>query len=102
MRTRVWATPQAEAQAEAADGWWRQNRRASPELFYREFAGAADLLAVAPEIGRPYQEGGVPGMRRLLLPSTRYHVYYVHDSDKDEVAILAVWSAVRGRGPKFS
>jgi len=98
---RVWATPQAEAQAHAADTWWREHREASAELFCQEFAGAADMLAVAPEIGRLYPAGGVPGLRRLLLPRSRYHVYYVHDSENDEVAVLAVWSAVRGRGPKL-
>ena len=101
MIRRVWATPQAEAQARVADAWWREHREASPDLFYQEFVGAVDMLTVAPEIGRLYPEGGVLGLRRLLLPGSRYHVYYVHDSENDEVAILAVWSAVRGRGPKL-
>ena len=69
MSRRVWATPQAEAQARAAQGWWRENREASPDLFREELAGAVGLLAAAPEIGRPYPEGEVPGLRRLLLPS---------------------------------
>jgi plasmid stabilization system protein ParE len=101
VRCRVWATPQAIAQALAADTWWRKNRPASPELFFRELTGATDLLADAPEVGRRYLEASMPGLRRLLLPKTRYHVYYVHASDKDEIAVLAVWSAVRGRGPRL-
>ena len=85
MSRRVWATPKAEAQAHVADEWWREHRHASPELFNQELAGAADMLTAAPEIGRLYPEGGVPGMRRLLLPGTRYHVYYVHDTENDEL-----------------
>ena len=34
-----------------------------------------------------------------LLPATRYHVYYVHELDRGQCIVLAVWSAVRGRGP---
>jgi len=62
--------------------------------------GGHDVVQVVDEDAR-MAEGGVPGLRRLLLPRSRYHVCYVHDSENDEVAILAVWSAVRGRGPKL-
>jgi hypothetical protein len=41
----------------------------------------------------------VSGVRRLYLPATRYHVYYVHEPELHQVVILAVWSAVRGKGP---
>jgi len=98
LSVRVWSTPEADAQARAAAAWWRENRQASADLFYRELFGAVDLLATVPEIGRSYPEAGVPGLRRLLLPRTRYHVY---DADQGEVAILAVWSAIRGPMPKF-
>ncbi|HKC83500.1 MAG TPA: hypothetical protein VKD46_05840, partial [bacterium] len=40
-------------------------------------------------------------MRRLLLPGTRYHLYYVYDQEASECVILAVWSAVRGRARDF-
>ena len=47
MSRRVSTTPEGDAQIRTIDGWWRENRRASP------------------------------GTRRLLLKGTRYHVYYV-------------------------
>jgi len=42
----------------------------------------------------------IPGVRRILLSQSRYHVYYVHDEKRGEVLVLAIWSAVRGRGPR--
>ena len=74
LSVRVWTTPEADAQARAADAWWRENRQASPDLFHQELIGAADLLAAAPEIGRLYPEGGVPAqdaIPRLLRPRSR-------------------------------
>ena len=101
MRVRIRTTPQAEAQALAAATWWRKNRPAAPNLFTNEMAGAFDLLAGAPEIGHRYPDSRVPGVRRLLLPGTRYHLYYVYDQEASECVILAVWSAVRGRAPRL-
>jgi plasmid stabilization system protein ParE len=57
------------------------------------------LVASTPEMGRRYLAAGIPGLRRVLLRATRYHVYYV--SDGDLVTVLAVWSAVRGRSPRL-
>jgi len=30
---------------------------------------------------------------------TKYHVYYVYLPEHDEVRVLSVWRAMRGRGP---
>jgi len=39
----------------------------------------------------------VPPIRRILLRTTRNHIYYqVHD---DRIVLLSVWGAVRGSGP---
>ena len=68
-------------------------------LFVEELSGALDLLTRAPDVGRRYLHAGIPGLRRLLLPATRYHVYYVHEGDV--CVVLAVWSALRGRPPQL-
>ena len=99
MTTSVRTTPEADLQALQAAAWWRANRPAAPDLFVQELAGAIDLLTRAPDVGRRYRGRGIPGLRRALLPMSRYHVYYVHDAEKSECLVLAVWSAVRGRGP---
>jgi len=66
-------------------------------LFLEELTASFDIIGDAPYIGRPYRQSPVPGTRRVLLKGTRYHVYYVPDTD--EVMVLAVWHAQRGAGP---
>ena len=97
--TRVLVMPRARALAEIADSWWRTNRPAAPRLFTDALARALDLLAGAPMAGAAYRRRGTPGIRRLLMPECRCHVCYVFDAPRDEVQVLAVWSAERGRGP---
>ena len=83
----------------AVDAWWRANRAKAPDLFLDELADAFALIEVAPELGRPWTSSEVPGVRRVVMRATRYHVYY--RIDEDDVVVLAVWSAVRGRGPRL-
>ena len=90
---------EAAAQAEAADSWWRQNRPGSGDLFANELRGT-DLIARAPGTGRVYPSRALPGVRRVALHRTRFHVYYV--PREDSVTIVAVSSAVRGQGPSFT
>ncbi|MFI5402503.1 MAG: type II toxin-antitoxin system RelE/ParE family toxin [Planctomycetota bacterium] len=97
MTFRVITAPEADRHLTEIDRWWRENRLAAPDLFLREFAGASELIAVAPHAGRLYRDAHFPHVRRLLMRATRYHVYYVLQGD--EVVIIAVWSAVRGTGP---
>ena len=99
MKARVGTAPQAEAQARSAQEWWKRNRPAAPDLFTQELNRALELLGDAPDIGARYRQAGITGLRRLILPATRHHVYYVHDAEKAEVLVLAIWSAVRGRRP---
>jgi plasmid stabilization system protein ParE len=93
----VRTTPEAEDQIRAIDGWWRSNRGAAPDLFLDELAASFDLIGETPLIGRLYHHPSVPGTRRVLLRTSRYHVYDVPHSD--EVRVLAVWHAQRGVGP---
>ncbi len=52
-----------------------------------------------PEIGTPYVERHGVIVRRVLLPTTKNHLYYEIDRANDVVMILAVWGAPKGRGP---
>ena len=99
MNPSVVTTPESDAQIRTIDEWWRENRRASPELFIDELSHAFDTLARAPHLGRPYRRSSVPGTRRLLLRATRYHGYYV--TDDRELVVLAIWHAERGTGPSL-
>lgn len=69
-------------------------------LFDDELRRALDQIRTAPQVGSAYQV--MPGHthRRLLMPQSRYHVYY-RVVGPDRVRVLAIWSAVRGRGPRL-
>ena len=97
MSLSVTTTHEADAQIRTINDWWRENRRASPDLFFVELSGAFEIIAGAPHIGRPYRRSPIPGTRRILLRATRYHVYYVPVDH--EVKVLAVWHGARGVGP---
>jgi plasmid stabilization system protein ParE len=96
MRLRV--SPEAEHQITEIDRWWTGNRTVAPTLFLDELAAAFELIGRLPNAGRRHRTPGVPGLRRLLLRATRYHVYHAR-LDDEHLAVLAVWSAVRGSGP---
>ena len=95
----VIVVPDAELQVRTIDGWWRENRLAAPALFSEELAAAIELIGRAPRIGRRRRHRGVPGLRRVLLRATRYHLYYAPADDEKRLFVLAVWSALRGKAP---
>ena len=79
------------------DAWWQKNRSSAPDLFLEELSAAFDALRSVPLSGHVVRIRGIAGIRRILLRSTRHHVYY--QVSAETVTVLAVWSAVRGRGP---
>ncbi len=87
----------AAGQVDNLDAWWRAHRTDSPDLFLDELTEAITALSAWPGRGTAYV--AIEGVRRYLLRKTRYHVYF--RADRDRVLILAVWSAVRGQGPKL-
>jgi plasmid stabilization system protein ParE len=97
MTFAVVVSPEAEAQTNAIDSWWRENRTAAPDLFAQELSSAVATLELMPLAGRRVEHPEVRGLRRILLRATRYHLYYVVADQT--VLVLALWSAVRGAGP---
>jgi plasmid stabilization system protein ParE len=96
MRLRF--APKALAEAKSIKTWWRANRPAAPDLFEQELNAALERIGSTPTLGASYEEGNldVP-VRRMLLPKTRNHVYFVVDGD--DVVVVSVWGAPKGRGP---
>jgi plasmid stabilization system protein ParE len=92
--------PRAVREAERCAGWWREHRPTARALFEDELRAALDQVRNAPHVGSIYEAVGGREYRRLLMPETRYHVYY-RVVGPDHVRVLAVWSAVRGRGPRL-
>lgn len=94
---KVELSDEARAAAGRADAWWRENRPAAPDLFANELDQALLALDGSPGVGLRYDPK--PGVRRLLLRRTGYHLYFLAEADR--VFVVAVWSAYRGRGPEL-
>ncbi len=92
-------TIEAEHQADACDAWWRQHRPSASGLFARELSDAKGAIAGMPSIGRVYTILDGRPVRRLLLPKSRNHVYYV--VEEECIVVHAVWGAPKGRGPNL-
>lgn len=85
---------------EAMGAWWRANRLAAPDLFEEELAAVLDLIRRAPASVAIYRaRTGGERVRRLLMPRTKNHVYFVHDAATQVVRVVALWGAVKRRGP---
>lgn len=86
---RVELSPEALGHAHHIRGWWRENREASPDLFVDELARALQKLERFPHLGPAYPRAEIEGMRRFLLPQSRYHVYYTLER------VHAIWHIAR-------
>ena len=100
-RYQVVFTKNADTQASAIEDWWIENRPAAPEMFARELDAIVRLLERSPMLGTTYAEAPVPGVRRILIGRSRYHVYREVDVPARIVTITAVWHSGRGSGPQF-
>ena len=87
-------TPEAQAQADECDTWWRQHRTAR-DLFARELAGIKEVLLSNPKLGTVYTILDGQPVWRVLMPKTHHHVYYAADFEADVIMIHAVWGAPR-------
>jgi hypothetical protein len=92
-------TPRALSEAERLKTSWRKSRPSAPNLFDDEVALAVEQLRTSPSIGASYPSRFGWLVRRLLMPKTKNHLYYV--IREGEIVLLSVWGAPRGRGPKL-
>ena len=93
----VLLTPHARLQALDIELWWVQHRDKAPFLFTDELEAAFELLSVAPKAGKVWPHATEPGVRRYMLKTTQYHLYY--REEEDHVRVLAIWGGPRGHGP---
>ena len=89
----------ASRQVERASSRWQEFRPSAPFLFEQELEEALRLLLTTPKLGVPYPTARRPGLRRLLLRKTEYHVYYALEREETVIVIHSLWGARRGRGP---
>jgi len=88
---------EARRQARRERTWWRANRDAK-QLFTEELRAARKALTDGPK-HEVYGSFEGEAVRRLLLPGTKCHVYYVVLEREQVVRIVAVWGASRETGP---
>ena len=95
---RVVVSKTVRKQTRAIATWWQRNRLAAPLLFRQEFAQAIQQLEEAPFLAL-LDEIERPGIRRILLAKTRYHLYFRISEGETRVEIIAVWHTSRGYLP---
>jgi plasmid stabilization system protein ParE len=91
----------ADSEIVAARLWWHDNRPAAPNALNSELRNTLRLLARHPLVGTLARSTKIPGVRRLLLPNTRYYVYYQMSEPDRAIEILSFWHASRGAHPKL-
>lgn len=96
---RLWLSPRASQDMERAIVWWRTNRDAAPGLLEEEIQEAKRRLLAAPHGG--VRVPGEGDTRRVLLPRTRYWLFYEVDEAQQRVRILRMWHVSRGQSPRF-
>jgi plasmid stabilization system protein ParE len=96
MRIRYAA--RARREANRINAWWIENRPSAPTLFMEELGHALELISAHPGLGTPYTSA-YGTVQRVLLPRTRYHVYYAQESG--QAVVVSIWGAQRRRGPKL-
>lgn len=102
MKLRIEIEPQAIAQLDELDMWWREHRPESRTSVLDELEHALAALREQPDIGALYTRGGVHNVRLLRLHGTPYLLYYHHEPGGDLLSVVAVWSGMRGVGPDVS
>ena len=90
----------ARLRAQKIDKRWRQEAD-YPNLFAQELHAKLMELAEIPQLGSLWPTDKRPHLKRLLLEKTQYHVYFEVNERKEEIRILTVWGARRGRTPKL-
>src|SRR5207302_817487 len=97
---RVIVAARAITEIEKAASWWSGNRQSVSSLLVDELQQAFEQLSTAPRSGIAVATK-LQGVRRLLLPKCKYHLYYTVDDQHRVVKVRAFWHAVRRRGPRL-
>ena len=76
--------------------WWRKNRQAAPTLFEEELDDAIKKIQSRPQLGVVHDIIGGETFRRILLPKTKQHLFYVVDEANAMLVVHTIWGARRG------
>ncbi len=91
----------AAAQAKKIEQWWVEHRPSAPSLFTDELEWTFRYICRIPDAGVRWSTPRRPTLRRILMPRTKHHVYFVIDEVTNTIQVLSVWGAPRRREPKL-
>jgi plasmid stabilization system protein ParE len=91
----------AQQQADKIEAWWGKKRPAAPTLFTDELERTFRYLCQVRSPGVRWPTPRRPMLRRILMPRTENHVYFLIDETTETVQVLAIWGAPKGRTPKL-
>ena len=83
------------------EAWWVEHRPAAPTLFLDELEETFRHICNVKSAGVRWPTQRRPNMRRILMPRTNNHVYFVIDEANTTVHVHAIWGAPKGRTPKL-
>ena len=95
MKVRL--SDEAREQVIEMSAWWVDHRDKAPDLCDRELADAFAKISEMPTWLPVYQRRPSGDVRRVLMPKTRNHVYYL--CLEGEVLVIAVDGGPKGREP---
>ena len=96
---KVKFTKEAQGDARRERSRWRAYRD-SKGLFDEELAESKKYLATGPKLAVYGILAGRP-VRRLQMPKTQVHLFYVIYEELDLVRIVTMWGSRRGDPPEF-
>jgi plasmid stabilization system protein ParE len=91
----------AQRDIERKGGWWVENRPYAPSLFFDELDEMLEQLRATPGCGVRWPTARRPPLRRILMPATQSHVFFVVDEEASVIEVLTVRGAAREKAPKL-
>ncbi len=89
----------AQQQAMTIEAWWVEHRPAASGLFTDELESTFRHITEVRDAGVRWPTRRRPTLRRILMPRSNNHVYFLIDEQAATVHVLAVWGAPRGTTP---
>ena len=91
----------AQHQIRTIETWWVEHRPSAPMLFTDELERTFRHLCAIRDAGIRWPTPRRPALRRVLMPRSGHHVYFLPDDGTSTVHVVAVWGAPRGTAPEL-
>jgi plasmid stabilization system protein ParE len=91
----------AQRQIARIEKYWFDQRPDAETLFADELTATFHAITTIRYAGSRWPTTRRPELRRILMPRSMNHLYFVVDIAGDTVRVLAVWGARKGRTPRL-